>query len=81
MKVIKKYVSESGKEFATESEAIHDELVSELQESLYNISDGDKMGVLNNTGSNITSIDRIIQHRNQVLNILDELSQKYAEEF
>lgn len=81
MKEVIKYVSESGEIFNNKQAAIEDDLIKELKDQLYSIAVEDDTGILNRTGNNITTIDRIIEFRFRILQILSKSKEKYGDDF
>ena len=81
MKEVIKYAAESGEIFDNKQDAIEKDLVNDLHEQLYSIAVEDNTGILNRTGNNISTIDRIIEFRFGILQILSELKEKYGDDF
>ena len=82
MEEVTRYKAESGMIFDNKQDALENDLVRELHEQLYSIAvnEGDS-GTLNRTGDTITTIDRIIEFRFGILEILSELKEKYGDDF
>ena len=82
MEEVTRYKAESGMIFNNKQAAIEDDLIKELKDQLYSVAaDGNDMGTLNKTGNNISTIDRIIEFRFRILQILSKAKEKYGDDF
>ena len=82
MKEITRYESESGQVFNNKQDAIENDIMNELSKQLHSIAaNGEDKGTLNRTGKNITTVDRIIEFRFRILDILSKSKEKYGEDF